>query len=300
MSRVTIGVPVYNGEEFLGRALETLLAQDYPDFDILISDNASTDSTQAVALRYASADSRIRYVRQPENRGAAANFNFLVREATGEYFVWAAADDEHAPTFLSACLAVLARDPGVVLCYADTVDIDEQGQRLGRYPHRFRTDAPTPHERLRDLVAFDHECFQVFGLMRTAVLRDTRLIGPYADSDRVLLAELALRGRFFEVPEVLFFRRQHSARSTVAYPTSRERVRWFDPTRQGLTWPTWRLGAELVRAVYSAPLPLGERLRCYAELRVWLRANWLRLLKNVARAGLEAPARLRRRAPVAE
>lgn len=91
--KVSIGMPVYNGEKFIHEALDSLIAQTFTDFELVISDNASTDETQTICETYALRDPRIRYVRQTENKGALANFQFVLNEALGEYFMWAAADD---------------------------------------------------------------------------------------------------------------------------------------------------------------------------------------------------------------
>jgi glycosyltransferase involved in cell wall biosynthesis len=98
--KVSIGMPVYNGEPFIREALDSLLAQTFTDFELIISDNASTDGTEAICREYASKDARIRYVRQEENRGALSNFKFVLDEAVGEYFMWAASDDKWAPIFI--------------------------------------------------------------------------------------------------------------------------------------------------------------------------------------------------------
>src|SRR3546814_12920885 len=93
MRRVTIGLPVYNGANYLAAAIESILAQTVADFDLIISDNASTDATEQICRAYAGADRRIRYVRQPQTLGAAANFNLLARMSEKPYFKWAAPDD---------------------------------------------------------------------------------------------------------------------------------------------------------------------------------------------------------------
>ncbi|MDO9207221.1 MAG: glycosyltransferase, partial [Sulfuricurvum sp.] len=105
---VSIGMPVYNGEMFIQEALDSLLSQTFTDFELIISDNGSTDKTEAICHEYAAKDERIRYIRQPENRGAIANFQFVLDEATGKYFMWAAYDDLWAPDFLMDATALLA------------------------------------------------------------------------------------------------------------------------------------------------------------------------------------------------
>ena len=122
--RLTIGLPVYNGENFLSEALDTLLAQTYTDFELIISDNASTDGTEEICRRYARSDPRIRYLRQERNIGLVPNHNFLVGQARGEYFKWAGHDDRFAPELVERCIEILDERPHVVLCHADMAIID--------------------------------------------------------------------------------------------------------------------------------------------------------------------------------
>src|SRR3954470_23138397 len=105
--RVTIGLPVYNGARYLAEAIESVLAQTFTDFELVISDNASTDATAAIALQYAARDPRVRYSRNRENIGSARNFGRAFELATGEFFKWMASDDLISPEFLENCVAAL-------------------------------------------------------------------------------------------------------------------------------------------------------------------------------------------------
>ena len=115
--RVSIGLPVYNGERWLAEALDSLLAQTYSDFELIISDNGSTDDTQAICEEYAARDRRIRYIRQEINRGLAWNWNCVFEESAGDYFKWAACDDLYHPTFLERCVQILDQYPDVAWCH---------------------------------------------------------------------------------------------------------------------------------------------------------------------------------------
>jgi glycosyltransferase involved in cell wall biosynthesis len=110
--KVTIGVPVYNGEKYLAAALDTLLAQSFEDFELIISDNASTDCTEEIARAYAARDGRVRYERSGANRGCAWNHNRVFALARGRYFRWAAHDDLCAPTLLARTVELLRRTNG--------------------------------------------------------------------------------------------------------------------------------------------------------------------------------------------
>jgi len=108
--KVSIGMPVYNGEKFVRDAINFILAQTFTNFELIISDNASSDSTEFICREYVNRDPRIKYIRQNKNMGAAANFQFVLDEAVGDYFMWAAADDKWLPAFISECYAVLEKD----------------------------------------------------------------------------------------------------------------------------------------------------------------------------------------------
>lgn len=206
--RVTVGLPVYNGERHLAQTLESILAQDFRDLELIVSDNASTDRTGQIVAEFARRDERIRYVRSETNVGAAANYNRPVELARGAYFKWAADDDLIAPTYLSSCVAVLDADPGVVLAYGGTRLIDEAGDPIGDHRDGMHLPFPEPWRRMRAFAAHRWLCNPCFGVIRTDVLRDaTTLIAPSDSSDVTFLAQVALAGRVHEVPDRLFFRR---------------------------------------------------------------------------------------------
>src|SRR5215831_11779077 len=122
--RLSIGLAVYNGENFLAQSIEALLGQTYEDFELIISDNASTDGTAGICQRYAKQDSRIRYFRQPRNVGSAPNHNFTIHQARGELFKTASHDDLYARDLLRVCVAALDERPEVVLAHSWSALID--------------------------------------------------------------------------------------------------------------------------------------------------------------------------------
>ena len=131
--RVSIGLPVYNGDRYLEDAIRSILAQSYTDFELIISDNGSADRTREICEGYARQDARIRYTRSPRNRGAAWNFRRVFELARGELFKWAAHDDILAPDFLGSCIAELDADATLVACHSGTRRIDEFGRSTGVY-----------------------------------------------------------------------------------------------------------------------------------------------------------------------
>src|SRR5881296_3232713 len=226
--RVSMAVPVYNGERYLGEALDSLLAQTYHDFELIICDNASTDGTGEIARSYASMDERVRYVRNERNLGLAGNVKRAFQLSSGEYFRWHAADDVCAPQFLARCVAVLDRHPAVVLAYPRTKLIDADGRVTAAYDDGLHLQAARPSVRFQQLLERVGYVNAQFGLLRAEVLRRTGLLGSYPAADVVFVAQLSLHGTFWEVPSFLFYRRFHPGAAS-RMDRAQLRVVW-DPT----------------------------------------------------------------------
>ena len=273
---VSVGLPVFNGERYLEQALDSLLRQTFEDFELVISDNGSTDRTPEICRSYAARDERIRYLREETNRGASWNFGKVFLETSAPLFRWASHDDLYEPTHLERCVDVLSHAPAaVVLCYPKTRLIDGDGQSLGVHEDRLDLRDPIPARRLRRLVANVVYVNALFGLIRREALTRTRLLQAFLGSDWVLLAELALLGQFWEIPEPLFLRRLHDEMSMRANPTPRALAAWFDPaaSRQGNRVLCHLLGQHLA-AIHRAPLPLATKSTLYPALMgVWLKRH---------------------------
>lgn len=275
---------MYNGENYLKDALDSLLAQTFEDFELIISDNGSTDGTAEIGRAYAAGEPRIRYYRNERNLGAAWNFNRVVELADGEYFKWAAHDDICGPTFLEQCVKVLDWDASVVLCYPKAQVIDERGEFVADYDVKLRTDSAKPRERFYEIVRGDcgHRCYEIFGLIRTSSLRTTPLMGNFAHGDGALLAQLALRGRFHQVNERLFFPRTHARQSMQAMADRYAYTAWFDPAKAGrVVLPYWRVFAEYFKSAKSASLRGTERMWCCLYLLRALISYRRRLLREL-------------------
>lgn len=209
---VSIGVPVYNGEEFLRQALDGLTSQTYRNIEIIISDNASTDATQSISAEYARRDSRITYYRNETNLGAGRNFQKVLLPAKGKYFMWAAADDIYLPEFIETCVAKLEKNPSLVLCYSSLRFIDESGQVLAgvNYVLLDNPDLSHPDLHVRLTKWWSREgWYGIYALFRLDVLSRATL--PAADvygSDVVFMTQMLYHGAFGKVPRVLFFYRQ--------------------------------------------------------------------------------------------
>ncbi|MER5437871.1 glycosyltransferase family 2 protein [Streptomyces sp. NPDC002790] len=270
--RLSIGLPVYNGEEYLAESLDALLGQTYEDFELVITDNASTDGTEAICRRYTEQDARIRYIRLPRNIGAAPNHNYVFTQCHGELFKWASHDDLYARDLLRRCVLALDEHPDVILAHADQAVIDEDGKVKVPYAYTLNTDSPRAPERFRSML-FEPGGDDFYGVIRADVLRKVKPHDSYHHADRTFVAEIGLHGPFYQVPELLYFRRDHPTRAERANPAKRSRSVNLDPRRAGPLHPTPRLLAEyvlgFVSAIRRAPLSSAERAECYRHLAAW-------------------------------
>src|SRR5215510_77682 len=250
---VSICLPVYNGEMYLREAIEGVLTQTFEDFELIISDNASTDGTQEICLQAAALDPRVQYLRGEVNRGLAWNFNRAFELASGRYLVWLAHDDVMAPDYIRRCVEAIEQDAGTVLCFTNANYIDIKGELIQRVDLPNLGASEIPSERFRGILW--GLCDPICGLMKVEVLKQTRLHGAYADSDRVLLGELALRGRFHVISDYLFYRRRHALRTTIRYDNHWDRTLVFDPSKAGkLNCPWVHEVCDFIGTIRRAPI----------------------------------------------
>ncbi len=296
--RLSIGLPVYNGETYLAESLDALLGQSYEDFELIISDNASTDGTADVCRRYMKQDSRIRYFTQPRNIGLSPNHNFVFQQSRGELFKWASCDDLYGRDLLRRCVDALDEHPDVVLAQSWAAAIDANGDVTQSLKYPLATDSLRAPERFRSILFGSSGVFtssgidirsgirannnngviraeDTYGVIRADVLRRTALLGSYHHADRVMICEIALRGRFHTSPDWMHFRRDHPDRAYFASPRVRTRCAIQDPVRANwLRYPAARLIAEYiwgyVTAIRRAPLPPADRRDCYRYLAQWM------------------------------
>jgi glycosyltransferase involved in cell wall biosynthesis len=279
---VTIGLPVYNGERYLRHSLDSLLAQSFTDFELIISDNSSTDGTAEICREYAERDQRIRYLRQPANIGAGPNHNILPPMARAPYFKWASHDDVYDVELLRKCMEVFRAHPEATLVHCWDARIDPEGNRLPEHPYTLDTANPSPVARLRSLLYTDGGD-DFYGVIRTDVLNRIGPHGSYFNADRVYVAGLSLYGPFYQVPEVLYFRREHPNRLSRA--STRDRAAGLDPVRRSrLRHPAARLYGEYLagyyRTIRKAPLSASERWRCNLEVTRWAGGVTARIVRT--------------------
>lgn len=266
--RVSIGFPIYNGAQGVERALRSLLEQTYQDFEIIISDNASTDRTVELIERTVAGDPRVLLLRNDVNRGAAWNFNRVFEVATGEFFRWQAHDDWCEPDYLQRSVEALDADPGAVLAHPWTKLVDDAGDTIGWYQNDLHVTSGDPSERLVEIVRRLDYCHPVFGLIRREILERTALIAPFPRSDVPLLYELAVLGRFAVIPEFLFCATPSG--SLRANPDNRSLAQWFAPDARGTRVPVLWLWWSSVAAIWRSPHRVGDKLRAaLAFHRVW-------------------------------
>ena len=295
---VSLGLPVYNGEQFLIPCLDSLVNQTYPRYEIIISDNASTDGTQRICEEYARRDRRILYVRADRNQGSAWNHRRVLQLSAGPLFRWCGADDVIAPQFIQTCVDALNAQPDAILAFPRTVLIDEAGHELGRTRDLLPVESHDPVERFRSVLsALSVTQNAHYGVIRKEALVNVRPLQAFLAADRCLLAELVLRGPFVNVPDFLMYRRQHVENLT---RTIEEEQRHSDPANvRPFRAREWRVMVAQLTAVAAAPVPRRTKLRLCAAAtqRMWtLRRDFLyegRWTVGQALARWLAPARRR-------
>ena len=287
--RLSIGLPVYNGQRFIRATLDALLAQTFSDFELVICDNCSTDNTEQICRDYARRDPRVRYFRNERNLGPAPNYNRCFAHARGELFKWSAADDTIAPDFLAKCVAELDRDPSLAGCYTRTTEIDADGTRLYDHETVLDLDSPSVLVRLRSYTFVNHRHHaapELWAVWRADVLRRwTPLKGSFPSADRLVILRAALHGPVKRIEEHLFFNRSHGQRSQTYLDKMKVRpgsrlvkwigcgplpsYEWWDATKKGkIVFPEWRWLWEYYKAVSDTPMRFIDKFASFGVLSV--------------------------------
>lgn len=270
---VSIGLPVFNGENYLAETLDSILRQTYSDFELIISDNASTDRTAAICEEYQEKDFRIIYSCNETNLGAGPNYDLCFKKARGKYFKWAAHDDLIAPDFLEKTVQQMEREPDAVLCTIGIRKIGPDGETFEEIDgFMWNAGDPRPSKRFASAILERHFCTDFFGLFQREALEGSQLHGNYRSSDRVLLAEMALVGRFTKVPLPLLYNRDHPDRYMKSVMTNRRAAaQWLDTSKHGIgRFDNWLVFCKLWGLVGKRVAKRTERLACYGHLGRWL------------------------------
>jgi glycosyltransferase involved in cell wall biosynthesis len=273
--KISVGMPVYNGELYLRDAITSVLCQTMRDFEFIISDNASNDGTEEICRDFAKQDDRIRYTRNSENLGAARNYNRVFELACGRYFRWANADDLFKPELHEKCAAVLDGNPRAVLTYGKTEIIDESGSVLHPYEDNLNLQQELARERFLAFFRQVGLTNVIYGLMRADAMRKTNLFGdgtmPAVDTR--FMAELTLQGTFVEIPEVLFYRRMHPSASSFDRKDSDRQQQFWKANSRGFKLPVSRLYFGYLKSVWQAPISVLERCRLSLHVTKWIIAR---------------------------
>jgi glycosyltransferase involved in cell wall biosynthesis len=278
---VTIGVPVYNSERFLRKTLRSLLSQDFVDFELIISDNGSTDTSQQICEEFAQEDHRVKYIRHSTNQGAGWNFRYLLEAAHGDYFMWAGSHDMWEPTFVSACQAALSQDPEIAVVYTKTQLIDEEEKPLSIMEDKVQTHGLSRPKRVRIVVSNLRTGNMFYGLFRTEILRKCRLTMAGFGPDLVILMAVNILGSAVLLPEPLFLRREicrmQDENDLVAqlYRVNPNAIINQKPIR-----PYLQMGWQYIRSVLHAPIPALEKPYVLLNVIVYYWKRWHRYAKE--------------------
>ena len=280
--QVSIAIPAYNCERYIAQSIESLLQQSFGDFELVVSDNASTDGTEEICRGYAAADARVRYVRRTENVGGPGNFRHVFSLCSGRYHKWSTADDYWHPDFLKEAVAVLDARPDVVLCYPKTRLIEASGATIEDYDDNLELANDSPRERMRELYRRIGLCNAHLGLIRRDAMLKTRLIAGHLASDVDFLAELALLGKFTVLPDVRFFRRFHTASSSWARTDDKAQLAYYDPQAKTLSGiETWRRFAFQFGVLTRSPVGRGDKIALSFDLLYRMRCARTTLMQEL-------------------
>jgi glycosyltransferase involved in cell wall biosynthesis len=214
--KVSIGMPVYNGADFISQAIDSLLAQTHQDFELIISDNGSTDDTKEICLSRAVKDSRIKFSQNETNLGGLKNFTKVLDLATADYFMWAAHDDVWEPEYIKTLVAIMENDPEVIIAFVMFDAIDELNQMLVEYPTILAIPNDDLYQRLANYIQ-QHERLgkanPFYSLMRRECTKQAfatayRFLesGVWA-SDMLFIFQMLILGKFTVAPQKLFHKR---------------------------------------------------------------------------------------------
>lgn len=284
--RVSFAIPVCNAERFLGRAIDSLLNQEFKDIEIVVSDNASTDGTQDLMQGFSQRDKRVRYIRNEKNIGQIENFNRVCELARGEFVRWMGADDWLEPDYAGKCVTALDKRPDAVGVTTQWRYMDDEGKVDFLDVPGPRVDAPNPLRRLHltlKLLQNGELLFDpIYSLIRRDALMRSGMLPVNRWTDRLLAFELCLMGSFCHLDDFLATRR--NARE----PRKVRIERWH---RRYKGWKKhehrWMLYMNYAKIVDRTPLPIAQKLGCwgivfYYWLRDEIRRRWKRLKRKMA------------------
>jgi len=284
---VSIGMKIYNEAKYIEETLDSLLAQDFKDFEILINDNASEDRTGDICRNYSKKDKRIHFVKHQKNLGVVKSFNELVKRASGKYFMLAGGHDKWHPSFVTQCIEVLEKDSSLVLSYTQTRVINDKGREVGVDPNLMdiRSLNGSGFNRLQQFNLVLWDCFgyyPIHGVIRTRMLQQTRLLRPTIGPDTILLAELALLGPFAQIPKPLFYARK--LREFNEKEVLRRQFRYSFPEQNArkIHFPYANFAWQYLMVAKDAPPPIRFSQRVLIVISLIIKFTW-EILRNPIR-----------------
>jgi len=285
-------MPLYNREKYVGAAIEAHLKQTYEDFELIITDNASTDRSAEICRDYAATDPRIKYYANPRNLGATGNFRRCFELSSGDYFRWNPSDDLVSPNLLARAVDLLDHDSSIMTAYGRTKLIDGDGNLIEDFDERLHLMDDRPSKRWQGVQRNIRLGNLHYGLTRTADLHKTGLLRNYSGGDFPLISEMSLYGKFYEIPDAFFYRRIHAEAASSASKNDKDWMAFFDPTKsKDFFARTWvHLGAN-GWSVARSPISLSEKLRIYgymARQAVWTRRSLTMELAGVVRHSIRS------------
>lgn len=288
LPKVTVGVPVYNGERYLRATLRALQEQSLSEIEVIISDNGSTDATREIGEEFAAADSRFTFLRSEVNRGLSGNYNVVLERATAPLFMWNASDDFIRPDHLLACRTALMAHPEASIAFSRVDHVDSDGASIGSLDDE-GLDFLSLRPSARVELFLRRQVYQAIGyggLFRTAELREVGGLPGYFGSDIVLGVRMAMRSPWVQVPRALFVSRMHDQQASKTQGGDiAEQLRRYDPTStRQYGFPQWNLDAQLIRAALRSPAPPIERVRAVGSIvSRWVAPNWRLLPFDIKR-----------------
>ena len=291
---ISIGLPVYNGENYIAQAINCVIKQTFTDWELIISDNASTDRTVNICRDFAKRDRRIRLYEQPRNMGVSPNYNEVFRLSRGLYFKWMAHDDLFSKKFLEVCLREIQGDEQVVLVFPILGFIDATGRRMGKQKKNLSILGITSKSRFIQLMKLAREGGDVFwveyGLVRRKILEQTGLMGMYNGDDQVCLIEIALQGKIKQVNHEMFLRREHPASATMKKGwTAKERaVRMYAEDKRKFVFPYFRLIKEYLVCLVRSQIPIWGQIECLCAIILRFLPHWKDILLELISLPIDA------------
>ena len=263
---LSVGMPAYNSELDIRYAIESILNQTFTSFELIISDNASTDNTQLICEEYASKDPRVKYIRNHENIGAAENYNAVFKLSKGKYFKWASSNDYCAPRFFEECIKILESNPSAVLAYPRTRLFSKNIDNYFEYSDCLQTEYDDPKDRMLFVIDNIRLNNIMNGVIRSDALSKTYLHLPFFASDSCLMCELALYGKFLEESDYLFYR-QMDEESSTSMQDEAALVEHFQPnSTKPMRFQNWKIHIYYFSAVTKAGLDFSKTFSIYIQL----------------------------------